>query len=161
MSSCLLGNPVRYNGCHANPGSTILDKWLREGRVISVCPELAAGFPVPREPAEISHGNGLDVLDSIANVATQRGQEVTGQYVFGAQAALSLAQKEGIRVAVLKDGSPSCGSSYTYDGTFSGVRRLDGVGVTAALMRRHGIEVFSEEQLSEADARVSNLDLEQ
>lgn len=44
VSSCLLGNPVRYNGSHASSDSTILDKWVREGRVISFCPELAAGF---------------------------------------------------------------------------------------------------------------------
>lgn len=125
-----------------------------------VLPELAAGFPVPREAAEISRGNGLDVLDGAATVTTQRGDDLTRQYVFGAQQALSLAQKEDIRVAVLKDGSPSCGSSYTYDGTFNGIRREDGVGVTAALLCRYGIEVFSEDQLAQAGARVSELDLE-
>ena len=87
VSWCLLSNPVRYNGSDATPDSTILDKWVREGNVISFCPELAAGFPVPREAAEISRGNGLDVLDGVATVTTQRGDDLARQYVFGAQQA--------------------------------------------------------------------------
>jgi uncharacterized protein YbbK (DUF523 family) len=62
-------------------------------------------------------------------------------------------------VAILKDGSPSCGSSYVYDGTFTSTR-VDGEGVTAELMRRHGIRVFSEHQLDAAAAYVEALERE-
>ena len=67
----------------------------------------------------------------------------------GAYQALELVQKHGIRVAVLKANSPSCGNLLTYDGTFSGVK-VSGEGVTAALLKRHGVQVFSELELAEA-----------
>jgi len=62
---------------------------------------------------------------------------------------LELVQKHGIRIAVLKANSPSCGNLLTYDGTFSGVK-VSGEGVTAALLKRHGVQVFSELELVEA-----------
>ena len=49
--------------------------------------------------------------------------------------------------ALLTDGSPSCGDSFIYDGTFKG-RRIDGEGVTAALLRQHGITVFLQTEIS-------------
>ena len=65
--------------------------------------------------------------------------------------ALQLVRQHGIRIAVLKSGSPSCGNALTYDGTFSGVK-VRGEGVTAALLKRHGVQVFSELELAEAAA---------
>ena len=53
VSSFLPGNPLKYNGLHAKPNSDLLNRWISEGRVIAVCPELAAGFSVPRAVAEI------------------------------------------------------------------------------------------------------------
>jgi hypothetical protein len=58
---------------------------------------------------------------------------------------------------LLTDGSPSCGSSYIYDGTFSGAKRRSEAGVTAALLQQNGVEVFSQFQFEEADARLSQL----
>lgn len=52
-------------------------------------------------------------------------------------------------MAVLKDGSPSCGSARIYDGSFSGEAK-EGFGVTTALLERHGIRVFREKQTDEA-----------
>jgi uncharacterized protein YbbK (DUF523 family) len=60
-------------------------------------------------------------------------------------------------VAVLKEGSPSCGSTWIYDGTFSGTR-IAGEGMTAALLRSRGIRVFSEAQIEDAEALVEILD---
>ena len=75
----------------------------------------------------------------------------------GAQAALNLARANGIRVAILKDGSPSCAPTYIHDGTFRG-QRDPGQGVTAALLAESGIRVFSEKQLAEAAALVAALE---
>lgn len=88
---------------------------------MGVCPEVAGGFAVPRPPAEITAASGgTKVLQGLAQVRIANGDEVTTAFVAGAQQALALAQAKGIRVAVLKEGSPSCGSAYTYDGSFSG-----------------------------------------
>jgi uncharacterized protein YbbK (DUF523 family) len=50
----------------------------------------------------------------------------------------------------LKEGSPSCGTGYTYDGSFTG-KKVVQPGVTAAGLREAGIRVFSEAQLQQAD----------
>ncbi len=158
VSSCLLGNPVRYDGRAAPRGDTVLDRWRDEGRVVVVCPEVAGGLPVPRPPAEIEPGrSAAAVLAGQARVMAVSGDDVTAPFVQGARAALATARERGIRVAVLKEGSPSCGSGSVYDGHFAG-RRLPGVGVTAQLLREAGLRVFSEKQWAEAGACVAALE---
>ena len=149
VSACLLGSPVRYNGSDASPGKSILDQWVQDGRVVSVCAEVAAGMPVPRPLAEIEHSlGGLRVLSAEARVLENSGRDVTKEFVLGANHALRIATERHIRLAVLKEGSPSCGVNFTYDGTFSG-NEVPQLGVTAALLRKSGVYVFSENQLSE------------
>jgi uncharacterized protein YbbK (DUF523 family) len=149
VSACLLGEKVRYNGADAASGSRILQDWVREGRVVPFCPEVAGGLGVPRPPAEIQGKGGASVLDGAGRVRTRDGDDATEAFLRGAELALRTARQSGVRMAVLKDGSPSCGSAYVYDGSFGG-RREAGAGVTAALLRRSGIEVFSETRLEEA-----------
>jgi uncharacterized protein YbbK (DUF523 family) len=159
VSSCLLGDPVRYDGGHCRCAHPVLERWLREGRVVPVCPEVAAGLPTPRPPAEIAPGGtGAAVLSGAARVVDPAGLDLTGPFVRGARLALELARVRGIRVAVLKEGSPSCGSSAIHDGTFAGAR-IPGAGTTAALLARAGLHVFHEAQLDEADRCLKALDL--
>ena len=89
----------------------------------------------------------------VARVVDDTGADVTDAFLDGAHRALALAQHYGIRIAVLKEGSPSCGSTSIYDGSFSG-RKIAGDGVAAAWLRQHGIEVFSEHTLAEADEKL-------
>ena len=163
ISSCLLGNPVRYDGRGAAQVDPVLARWRDEGRVIPVCPEVAGGMSVPRPPAEIEAGRrAADVLAGHGRVIAVTGLDVTQPFVQGGHAALALAQRHGIRVAVLKEGSPSCGSAYVYDGHFAG-QRQPGVGVTAELLTRAGVRVFSEKQWEEALAwlaRIEALDVD-
>ena len=156
VSSCLLGKPVRYDGSASTAKSAVLDRWIAEGRVVSFCPEIAGGFPVPRPAAEIIGAGGEAVLQGDATGVDVSGSDVTTYFRHGAQSALDTALAEGIRVAVLKDGSPSCGSSYIYDGNFNEAT-ITGVGVTTALLKQHGIKVFSETQFAEADAYLDGL----
>lgn len=157
VSACLLGEPVRWDGRGAALRSDALARWEREGRIVPFCPETAGGLPIPRPPAEIVGGSGADVLAGRAAVRTREGEEVTAPFLLGAEAALRRARLEGIRVAVLKERSPSCGSHRIYDGSFSGMR-VGGEGVTAALLRQAGVRVFSEEQIVEADELLALLD---
>lgn len=150
VSSCLVGLPIRYNGSDKSTNGEIIEKWRREGRLVHICPEVSAGFPTPRPPAEISNGGGADVLDGRSRVIEDCGPDVTSLYIDGAYIALELARKHEVSVALLTDGSPSCGSSFIYDGTFTGKTKA-GLGVTAALLERHGIKVFPESQIKEAD----------
>jgi uncharacterized protein YbbK (DUF523 family) len=143
VSACLLGLPTRYDGqgC-ASPG--LLGLVVR-GLLVPICPEMAGGLPVPRPPAECIGGDGEAVLEGLARVRTAQGEDVTAALVAGAGRALDVARRWGIRRALLKENSPSCASHRVYDGSFRG-RLVAGQGVTAALLRRHGIEVLSEEE---------------
>ena len=87
---------------------------------------------------------------------TQEGRDISEAFRRGAEGALVAARAAAVRLAVLKDGSPSCGSRTLYDGTFSGVRR-PGAGVTAVLLARAGIRVFSERELDQAEAHLASL----
>lgn len=154
VSACLLGLKVRYNGSDRLHGHPVLARWQAEGRVVALCPELAAGFATPRPPAEIRGGTGDDVLHGTARVVEDTGRDVTGLYGDGARIALELARRHGCRHAVLTDGSPSCGSGFVYDGSFAGLTR-PGTGVTASLLRANGIRVFAETAIDELDRLLS------
>ncbi len=148
VSRCLLGEPVRYDGRAKGLRHELLARWQREGRLVPVCPEVLGGLPVPRPAAEIMDGTGADVLDGRAEVRTQEGRDVSEAFLKGAQRALEEARRQGCRLALLKERSPSCGVREIHDGGFCGQRRA-GEGVAAALLRRAGIAVFSEEQIEE------------
>lgn len=143
ISACLMGQPVRYNGSARPLLHEAVARWREEGRLVVFCPELAGGFAVPRPPAEIERAlDGNDVLDGSARVVEPSGRDVSEGFIQGARRALDVARANACRHALLIDGSPSCGSGFLYDGSFSGTRH-PGEGVTAAYLRRHGIAVFS------------------
>lgn len=145
VSACLAGVKCKYNGeDNFNPRCREL---LAAGRVQLVCPEQLGGLPTPRVPAEIQGGSGEDVLDGQSRVLNREGQDMTEAFLRGAQETLRIARLVGAEGAVLKEGSPSCGSTLIYDGTFQG-RKKAGQGVTAALLRREGLPVWSENDLS-------------
>ena len=146
VSACLLGAEVRHHGGAATVEHPVLRRWREEGRVVGVCPEVGGGLPAPRPPSEIQ---GLRVV-------TRDARDVTSAFQTGAKMAVEVARELGIRVAVLKSRSPSCGTGQVYDGTFSG-RLIAGDGVTAAALRAAGVQVFDETQLEEADAALCRL----
>jgi uncharacterized protein YbbK (DUF523 family) len=153
VSGCLNGRPIRFNETNIEVASAVWDRWKSEGRLVPFCPELAAGFPVPRPPAEIVDATAAVVLSGSGAVLEDNGTEVTEQFVEGARLAVERAISAGCVAAVLTDGSPSCGTTYVYDGSFTGGTR-PGLGVTAQLLRDRGIAVFSEGQIEEADQYV-------
>jgi len=142
VSACLVGCHCRYDGGTKEKPDFV--QLIREGKAVPVCPEQMGGLPTPRLPSEIVGGDGEAVLDGRARVVNSAGDDVTAQFLAGAREALRMAEAAGASVAILKERSPSCGSAAIYDGTFSGAT-VPGAGVTAALLRRHGVRVYSEE----------------
>lgn len=116
VSSCLAGLKVRYNGSDSLDNR--IQKLLLEEKAFTVCPELLGGFSTPREPAEIIGGDGEDVLNGKAIVVEKSGRNVTDLYVNGAYFTLKKAQELGATAIILKEYSPSCGSSMIYNGEF-------------------------------------------
>jgi uncharacterized protein YbbK (DUF523 family) len=146
ISACLAGDLVRYDGRRLLLENLLLARWKEDGWLMKVCPEVGGGMKIPRPPAQIVDGSGLDVLNGKARVMDNESCDVTGFFIKGAEYALSIAQKHGIRLAVLKEKSPSCGVHQIYDGTFSSTL-IPGAGVTAALLAANNIRVFSELEL--------------
>ncbi len=162
-SACLCGAACRYDGSAA-----VVERLAAlhaQGLVLAVCPEVEGGLPVPRPPCELRvpapaesplarepHVPARNVSAQSraqARVLTLEGTDLTEQFEAGAARALRLAREYGLRLAVFKERSPSCGVSMVYDGTFSG-RRVPGQGIATALLRRHGIRVVSEADFHEA-----------
>ena len=138
VSACLLGVCCRYSGGGELEPS--IQKLMEKHELIPVCPEILGGLPTPRTPAE----------QKGSQVWTRDGQDVTEAYQRGAEETLKLAKLYGCTRAVLKERSPSCGSGRIYDGTFT--RTLtDGDGVTARLLKEHGILVCGESELEHMD----------
>ncbi|BCA41632.1 DUF523 domain-containing protein [Kluyvera ascorbata] len=103
--------------------------------------------------------NGTD-KSCTANLLQQwrdEGRLVTHCPELAAWLALKAAQSHGCRFAILTDGSPTCGSQNVYNGAFSGVK-VPGEGVAAALLRQHGVEVFSEFQLEALKRRLDEVE---
>ncbi|GHI01503.1 DUF523 domain-containing protein [Neobacillus kokaensis] len=143
VSSCLAGLEVRYNSTHSL--NKEIHKLVDENKAVTICPELLGGFLTPREHAEIVGGDGGDVLDGKAEVIEKSGKVVTELYIKGAYAALKKAKEINASGVVLKENSPSCGSSLIYNGEFKG-KKIVGNGVTSALLKRNGVKVISEEK---------------
>ena len=147
VSRCLLGEPCRWDGRSKPAPAVFAALGGLEARVrwIPVCPETDAGLSTPREPCEIEPGRTAgDVLEGRGRVAARSGRDCTVPYVEGARRALTAARAAGARAALLKARSPSCSPGGVCDGRFCG-RIVPGRGVTAELLARSGLAVFSEE----------------
>ena len=158
VSACLIGENVRYNGRVKIDESSWLKGWKLQGCLVPFCPEVAGGLPVPRPCSEISGHHGRTVLYGDARVMNIKGKDVTQYFLTGAQKALELARLHNIKLAVLKDGSPSCGSTYIYNGSFSGIKK-PGNGITTVLLKENNIHVFSEGKILEAAEYLKTLDI--
>jgi len=149
VSACLLGQRVRYDGRRCLGTQDLWQRWEKEGRLVPICPEVAGGLPVPRPPAEIEEGDGVGALAGRRSILTNTGVSVAEPFLYGARKALALATHHQIKMAILKEKSPSCGVLSTYDGSFRG-RLTNNMGVTAALLHAYGIKVFSDTELEKA-----------
>ena len=136
-----MGRPVRYN---ATSVSFDLSKLKSHFTLVPFCPEVSAGLPTPRPPAEITHSNITDAI----MVKQNDGLDVTNAFQLGAKLALAHCQKSHIKLALLTEFSPSCGSTQIYDGTFKGIKQR-GQGITAKLLSQHGVKVFNQFQVND------------
>jgi len=127
VSACLAGVNCNYRGSNSENASIV--KLVREGLAVMVCPEQLGGLTTPRPPSEIKNGR----------VFTKEGADVTEAFLAGANEVLKICKKYGCQKAILKSFSPSCGCGKIRDGNFNGTL-TDGDGITAALLKEHGIE---------------------
>ena len=136
VSSCLLGINCKYNG-KSNYNEDII-KLKEQYELVPICPEVLGGLPTPRVPSEI-------IKNKVIN---QEGIDVTSNYNEGAKKALTILKENGIKIAILKAKSPSCGKGQIYDGTFSHTL-VAGDGVTTKLLLENDILVLNENNFKE------------
>ena len=134
VSACLLGEKVRFDGTGFELEEMDLLKERYE--LIPMCPEVLGELTVPRDPAEIIGGL----------VITVNGKDVTAHYEDGARITLEYCLKNGIRKAILKARSPSCGKGRIYDGSHTKTL-TEGHGITCKLLLENDIEVYTESEI--------------
>jgi len=147
ISACLLGIKCSWDGTDKSSDENAM-KLLSNEVLIPVCPEQLGGLNTPRPPQEIQGGSGEDVLGGRCRVKNVNGDDVTEEFIRGAEQTLRIARLFKVSQFIEKSRSSSCGCGEIYDGSFSS-KRIDGDGVTSALLKRNGIEVISEEDLPE------------
>ena len=136
ISACLIGDNCKYDG--GNNLNPKIDALLDKYELIPFCPEVEGGLPIPRNPSEIKDDG----------VIMNNGKDVTRNFELGARKALMLCLYLKINIAVLKERSPSCGTHQIHDGSFSG-KLIDGMGITAKLLKENGIKVYSEDEIDQ------------
>ena len=143
VSACLLGLQTRYDG-QAKPKEKVLRYLATNGLIpVPVCPEQLAGQPTPRPATRFACGNGEMVLDGTGSVVSVTGSNMNDIFIRGANETLKIARLCGCTQALLKERSPSCGVHQIHLGD----RIIEGQGVACALLRREGLQIYSEEDL--------------
>lgn len=141
ISSCLLGELVKYNGSHNGFDLVTIKKLKERYDLYSICPEVEGGLPTPRIACEIVSYNPIKVLN-------KEGEDKTKEFLSGAKKTLMLCKKENIKFALMKANSPSCSNSQVSNGTFT-KKRVDGFGVTVELLIKNGIKVYNESEIEQ------------
>ena len=136
ISACLAGENCKYSGGNNFIGETALASLGDKYELVSACPEVMGGLSVPRIPCERIG----------ARVMNERGEDVTAQFKAGAELTADICERQGVKKALLKEKSPSCGSGRIYDGTFSHTV-IAGDGVTAQRLRALGIALYGESEI--------------
>lgn len=131
VSSCLLGNEVRYDGGHKH------DRYITEtlGRYLSfvpVCPEVECGLPIPREAMRL-----VGEVDRPRLVTNKTGVDHTDRMLTWARKKVAELEKENLCGFIFKNRSPSSGMERVkvYDG--NNVPRAVGVGIFARAFKDH------------------------
>lgn len=145
ISACLLGIKCAWDSQDNYKSDKAID-FLNSETLMPVCPEQLGGLKTPRAPQEIQGGTGEDVLNRKCKVININGEDVTQEFINGAEETLKIVRLFHIEEFIGKSKSPSCGCGQIYDGTFSR-KLIDGDGVTTALLKRDGISVITEEDL--------------
>lgn len=136
VSACFCNINCKYSGL--NNYNEYINELVSSGRAVPVCPEVLGGLSIPRTPAEIIENNNE------RKVITKDGEDVTENFINGAEKILIIAKAIEAKVAILKSKSPSCGCGKIYDGTFSN-KLILGDGFTAKLLKENNIKVYNEE----------------
>ncbi|PLX90827.1 MAG: DUF1722 domain-containing protein [Desulfuromonas sp.] len=131
ISSCLLGNMVRYDGGHQ------LDRYLRDTlgawfEYVPVCPEVELGLPTPRETLRLIEGDTDPRL-----VFSRSGEDITEQMLSWSEKRVKALEAENLCGFIFKAKSPSSGMERVKLYDRNGVPAKKGVGLFARTFMHH------------------------
>ena len=131
ISTCLLGENVRYDGGHK------LDRFLTDTlgqyeEYIPVCPEVECGLPVPREPMHLEGDPGSPRL-----VTTHTKQDMTDRMVRWANKRVVALEIEDLCGFIFKSNSPSSGMERVKVYNEKGMPVKKGVGIFVRIFIEH------------------------
>jgi uncharacterized protein YbgA (DUF1722 family)/uncharacterized protein YbbK (DUF523 family) len=131
ISSCLLGQKVRFDGGHKRD-AFLVDTFGRFVEWVPVCPEVELGLGIPREALRLVRDAG-----EIRMVNTRSGRDITAEMRRWASERAEALAGENLAGYVLKKDSPSCGMERVKIYGGSGMADRTGRGLFAeALMDR-------------------------
>ena len=151
ISACLLGKKCRYNGGH----SLLEELNGLDVDWIPVCPEESGGLGTPRPSAEMQE-NAEYILNGKGKVVTNKGKNVTHEFIRGAEISLQLGLEVGVKTAILKSKSPSCGIGKLYDGSFTKTLKT-GNGIFAYLCQENDINCISSDNINQIKKTLAKL----
>ena len=126
ISSCLMGNEVRFNGGHKRH-SFLMNELSHFVDWRPFCPEVAIGLGVPRSTLRL-----VGDADSPRLIMPKTNEDYTEKMKAFATKLSDQLKDEGIHGIILKSASPSCGMRRVKVYNEKGLPSRDGVGVFAA-----------------------------
>ena len=151
ISACLLGKNCRYNGGH----SQLTELEEIDVEWIPVCPEESGGLGTPRPSAEMQE-NAETILNGKGKIITNKGKNVTSEFIQGAEKSLQLGLGAEVKISVLKSKSPSCGIGKIYDGSFTKSLKT-GNGIFAHLCYENDIACISSDNINRIKKTLAKL----
>lgn len=131
ISSCLLGERVRYDGGH-KLDQLLCDALGKFVEYVPVCPEAECGLGVPREAMRLVGRRRVPRL-----VTVETGIDYTERMAAWARERVVALERERLCGFVFKAGSPSCGMRCVAVYGRGGARRLVGTGIWARAFAEH------------------------
>lgn len=136
VSACLAGMNTRYDG--TNCGHPEIIELVASGKAIPLCPEQLGGLPTPRPVISFVGGDGNEFIkQQPVRAVGADGNDYSENLLKGAEEVLRIVEIFNVSRAILKEGSPSCGvfKAWIDNG------RVEGCGVTTAVLKKNGIIV--------------------
>jgi uncharacterized protein YbbK (DUF523 family) len=142
ISACLVGINCKYNNGN-NYNEKVVNKLLNKELVLLVCPEKI--FGVPRKKIWYQNGDGEDVINKRKNakIINSDGKNVSLKLINSCKKICSIVKKYGIKEAILKERSPSCGVNFVYINN----ELTKGCGLLTAMLKKQKVKIISEEQI--------------
>ena len=140
VSTCLLGENVRWNGGHAR-SRFITDTLSHFVEFVPVCPEVEAGFPIPRETLRL-----VGDIENPKLVTTKSGVDHTATMVAWAEKRVKALEKEKLCGFIFKKDSPSSGLLNVKVYNDKGMPVKKGVGIFARIFTEHFPRIPVEEE---------------